>query len=98
MKLIAEGVEAQVPYKGALAALVFQLVGGLRSRWATWARRRFHDMQEKSRFVRVTSASTDESHPHDVIMTSRRPTTGAGRGFPTARERRWRRGATMLCR
>ncbi|MEA2641100.1 MAG: dehydrogenase [Chloroflexota bacterium] len=73
MKLIAEGVEAQVPYKGALSALVFQLVGGLRSAMGYMGAPTVHDMQEKSRFVRVTSAATDESHPHDVMMTKQAP-------------------------
>jgi|SRR5579871_6033945 len=73
MKLIAEGIEAQVPYKGGLAALVFQLVGGIRSAMGYVGAETIPQMQEKSRFVRVTSASADESHPHDVVMAKQAP-------------------------
>jgi IMP dehydrogenase len=73
IKLIAEGVEGQVPYKGALATLVFQLVGGLRSAMGYLGAATIRDLQINSRFMRVTTAAMDESHPHDVMMTKQAP-------------------------
>jgi len=73
MKLIAEGIEGQVPYKGALSALAFQLVGGLRSAMGYVGASTVPELQTKSRFVRITSAAMDESHPHDVVMTKQAP-------------------------
>ena len=72
-KLIAEGVEGQVPYRGPLSAVAHQLVGGLRqSMWYTGART-VAELQEKGRFVRITSAGLQESHPHDIQMTVEAP-------------------------
>jgi len=65
--LIAEGIEARVPYKGMLGPLVHQLVGGLRQSMGYAGCANIADMQEKTRFVRITSAGLRESHPHDVI-------------------------------
>src|SRR5882724_10366516 len=72
-KLIAEGVEAQVPYRGPLSAVAHQLIGGLRqSMWYTGART-VGELQDKGRFVRITSAGLQESHPHDIQMTVEAP-------------------------
>ena len=71
--LIAEGIEAQVPYKGALSSLVFQLVGGLRSAMGYVGAETIQQVQTKSQFIRITPAAVDESHPHDVVMTKQAP-------------------------
>jgi IMP dehydrogenase len=73
MKLIAEGIEGQVPYKGALSALVYQMIGGLRSAMGYMGAPTIRDFHERARFVRVTPAGMDESHPHDVVMTKQAP-------------------------
>jgi IMP dehydrogenase len=73
MKLIAEGIEGQVPYKGALSNLVYQLVGGLRSAMGYVGAETIGDLQSKAQFIRITSAAMDESHPHDVVMTKQAP-------------------------
>jgi IMP dehydrogenase len=72
-KLIAEGVEARVPYKGGLSNLVFQLVGGLRASMGYLGVETVADLQREARFMRVTAAALDESHPHDVVMTKQPP-------------------------
>ncbi len=72
-KLIAEGVEGQVPYRGPLSAVAHQLIGGLRqSMWYCGART-VPELQDKGRFVRITSAGLQESHPHDIQMTVEAP-------------------------
>jgi IMP dehydrogenase len=73
VKLIAEGIEGQVPYKGALSGLLFQLVGGLRSSMGYLGAETIEDLKTKSHFMRVTSAALDEGHPHDVVMTKQAP-------------------------
>ena len=72
-KLIAEGVEGRVPYKGGLTNLVFQLVGGLRASMGYLGVDNIADLQRTARFMRVTAAALDESHPHDVLMTKQPP-------------------------
>jgi IMP dehydrogenase len=72
-KLIPEGVEGRVPYKGPLAALVEQLVGGLRSGMGYCGCRTIEEMQTKARFLRVSGAGLRESHVHDVIITREAP-------------------------
>jgi IMP dehydrogenase/GMP reductase len=74
--LIAEGIEAQVPYKGMLGPLVFQLVGGLRQAMGYAGCATIAEMQEKPRFVRITNAGLRESHPHDVMVTKEAPNYG----------------------
>ncbi|HEV2581023.1 MAG TPA: IMP dehydrogenase [Ktedonobacteraceae bacterium] len=74
--LIAEGIEARVPYKGMLGPLVFQLVGGLRQSMGYAGCPTIADMQEKTRFVRITNAGLRESHPHDVMVTKEAPNYG----------------------
>jgi IMP dehydrogenase len=68
-RLIAEGIEARVPYKGMLGPLVYQLVGGLRQAMGYAGAATIAEMQETTRFVRITSAGLRESHPHDVLVT-----------------------------
>jgi IMP dehydrogenase len=68
-KLVAEGVEARVPYKGRLADTVFQLMGGLRSGMGYVGAQNLQELRSKARFVRITSGGLKESHPHDVTIT-----------------------------
>ncbi len=72
-KLVPEGIEGRVPYKGTLADMVTQLVGGLRSGMGYTGCRTIREFQEKSRFIRITSAGLRESHVHDVIITKEAP-------------------------
>jgi IMP dehydrogenase len=72
-KSVPEGVEGRVPYKGPLSALVDQLVGGLRSGMGYCGAANLKELQENSRFVRITSAGLRESHVHDVIITREAP-------------------------
>ncbi len=72
-KLVPEGIEGRVPYKGPLAELVYQLVGGLRAGMGYCGCRNIREMQEHSSFLRVTSAGLRESHVHDVIITKEAP-------------------------
>ena len=74
--LIAEGIEARVPYKGMLGPLVYQLVGGLRQAMGYTGSATIKEMQEKTRFTRITGAGLRESHPHDVIVTKESPNYG----------------------
>jgi len=68
-KLVAEGVEARVPFKGPLSDTVFQLMGGLRSGMGYVGARNLDELRAKARFVRITSGGLKESHPHDVTIT-----------------------------
>jgi IMP dehydrogenase len=68
-KLVAEGVEARVPYKGPLSETVFQLMGGLRSGMGYVGARNLQELRQKARFVRITAGGLKESHPHDVVIT-----------------------------
>lgn len=72
-KLVPEGIEGRVTYKGSLAALVGQLVGGLRSGMGYTGCRTMRDLQERARFMKITSASLKESHVHDVVITKEAP-------------------------
>ncbi|HEY3994081.1 MAG TPA: IMP dehydrogenase, partial [Ktedonobacteraceae bacterium] len=72
-QVIAEGIEARVPYKGLLGPLVFQLIGGLRQSMGYAGCATIAEMQEKTRFVRITGAGLRESHPHDVQITKEAP-------------------------
>jgi IMP dehydrogenase len=72
-KLVPEGIEGRVPYKGALSALVYQLVGGLRSGMGYCGCRNIEELRTKAKFVRITNAGLRESHVHDVIITKEAP-------------------------
>jgi IMP dehydrogenase len=75
-QLIAEGIEARVPYKGMLGPVVFQLVGGLRQAMGYAGAANIQQMQEKTQFARITNAGLRESHPHDVMITKEAPNYG----------------------
>ncbi len=72
-KIVPEGIEGQVAYRGPLAAVAHQLIGGLHQSMFYVGARTIPELQEKGRFVRITSASLKESHPHDVQMTVEAP-------------------------
>jgi IMP dehydrogenase len=72
-KLVPEGIEGRVPYKGPLADLVYQLVGGLRSGMGYCGCATIGELQERAKFLRVTMAALRESHVHDVIITKEAP-------------------------
>ena len=68
-KMVPEGVEGRVPYRGSLSEYVFQIVGGLRQGMGYGGARTIDEFRTKSRFVRVTHAGVVESHPHDILIT-----------------------------
>ena len=72
-KLVPEGIEGRVPYKGPLADTIYQLIGGLRAGMGYCGARTIEELHEKGRFVRITSAGLRESHPHDVNITKEAP-------------------------
>jgi IMP dehydrogenase len=72
-KLVPEGIEGRVPYRGPLASVAHQLVGGLRAAMGYCGARTIEDLQENAKLVRITSAGLRESHPHDIQMTVEAP-------------------------
>jgi IMP dehydrogenase len=80
-KLVPEGVEGRVPYRGMLDAFVYQLVGGLRAGMGYCGARNIDELKKKARFVRISSASVAESHPHDIQITKEAPNYSAAVPF-----------------
>jgi IMP dehydrogenase len=72
-KLVPEGVEGRVPFKGPLSEFVYQLVGGLRAGMGYCGTRTIDELRTDARFIRVTAASVRESHPHDIAITQESP-------------------------
>ncbi len=72
-KLVPEGVEGRVPYKGPLAETVYQLIGGLRAGMGYCGTRNIQELKTKTTFLRITPAGLRESHPHDVMITKEAP-------------------------
>jgi IMP dehydrogenase len=72
-KLVPEGVEGRVPYKGPLSNTVYQLIGGLRSAMGYCGVKNISELKTRSKFIKITSAGLKESHPHDVIITKEAP-------------------------
>ncbi len=72
-KLVPEGVEGRVPYKGPLAPFVYQLVGGLRAGMGYCGARNIEELRTRTRFIMVSGASVQESHPHDIAITQEAP-------------------------
>lgn len=72
-KLVPEGVEGRVAYKGALGPFVYQLVGGLRAGMGYCGTQTVEELRTKSRFIRVSHASVTENHPHDIVITQEAP-------------------------
>jgi len=73
MKLVPEGIEGQVPFKGPAADVVHQLVGGIKAAMGYTGSRTITDLQERAKFVRITNAGLSESHVHDVAITREAP-------------------------
>jgi IMP dehydrogenase len=72
-KLVPEGIEGRVPYRGSMAMIVHQMVGGLKSGMGYCGCASISDLQQKTRFVRISGAGLRESHVHDVIITREAP-------------------------
>lgn len=73
MKMVPEGIEGRVPYRGSVSNIIHQLIGGLRSGMGYCGCKNLEELRKKSRFIRITSASLKESHVHDVIITKEAP-------------------------
>ena len=76
-KLVPEGVEGRVPYKGSVADTIFQLVGGIKSGMGYCGSQTIPVLQEKAQFIRITGAGLKESHPHDIYITKEAPNYSA---------------------
>jgi IMP dehydrogenase len=72
-KLVPEGVEGRVPYRGSLSDIVFQLMGGLRAGMGYCGQPTIAELRQNAKFVKITSASLIESHPHDISITKESP-------------------------
>ena len=72
-KLVPEGVEGRVAYKGTLEDTVFQLIGGIRSGMVYCGCKDIEDLQERGKFVKISAAALRESHPHDIHITKEAP-------------------------
>jgi IMP dehydrogenase len=72
-KLVPEGVEGRVPYKGPLSDTIYQLIGGLRASMGYCGVKNTKELKQKTKFVKITLAGLKESHPHDVIITKEAP-------------------------
>jgi IMP dehydrogenase len=72
-KLVPEGIEGRVPYRGTLAAMVHQLVGGLRSGMGYVGCQTIPELQQRAKFIRISNAGLRESHVHDVVITREAP-------------------------
>ncbi len=76
-KLVPEGIEGRVPYRGSVSMIVHQMVGGLKSGMGYCGCHTVADLQQKARFVRISSAGLRESHVHDVMITREAPNYAA---------------------
>lgn len=72
-KLVPEGVEGRVPYKGSVADTIFQLMGGVRAGMGYCGCGTIAELHEKAQFVKITGAGLKESHPHDIYITKEAP-------------------------
>jgi IMP dehydrogenase len=72
-KLVPEGVEGRVPYKGSLSDTIYQFVGGLRSAMGYCGTKTIKDLKAKGKFVKITASGIRESHPHDIMLTEESP-------------------------
>ena len=77
-KLVPEGIEGRVPYKGNLHDYIYQLAGGLRSGMGYAGAATLEDLRTKAKLVRITNAGLIESHPHDVVITKEAPNYQVG--------------------
>jgi IMP dehydrogenase len=72
-KLVPEGIEGRVPYRGNIGAIIYQLVGGLRAGMGYTGSATIRELQEKAKFVKITNAGLQESHVHDIVITKESP-------------------------
>jgi IMP dehydrogenase len=72
-KLVPEGIEGRVPYRGNIGAIIYQLVGGLRAGMGYTGSATLKELQEKAKFVKITNAGLQESHVHDIVITKESP-------------------------
>jgi len=72
-KLVPEGIEGRVPFKGPASGIIYQLVGGLRIGMGYCGAKNIQEMKENAKFMRVTLAGIQENHPHDVTITHESP-------------------------
>ena len=72
-KLVPEGVEGRVPYRGSIADSIHQLMGGLRSGMGYCGTANLKDLRANSEFIKITAAGMQESHPHDITITEEPP-------------------------
>ena len=72
-KLVPEGVEGRVPYRGPLGDVVYQLIGGLRSGMGYVGARNLKELHQKAKFVKISGAGLTENHPHDIHITKEAP-------------------------
>jgi IMP dehydrogenase len=72
-KLVPEGIEGRVPYRGTLSEMIYQLVGGMRSGMGYCGTRTIPELQQRAKFIRISGAGLRESHVHDVIITREAP-------------------------
>ena len=72
-KLVPEGVEGRVPYKGELSEFLYQLVGGLRAGMGYCGTKTIEELRTDARFIQVSPASVRENHPHDIAITQEAP-------------------------
>jgi IMP dehydrogenase len=81
-KLVPEGVEGRVPFKGPMSVFVYQLVGGLRAGMGYCGTRTIDELRTEAKFIQVTAASVRESHPHDIVITQEAPNYTAEHAKP----------------
>jgi IMP dehydrogenase len=72
-KLVPEGIEGRVPYRGPLSSVVFQMVGGLRAGMGYTGCRTIEELRTKAKFIKMSSQGLRESHVHDVVVTEEAP-------------------------
>jgi IMP dehydrogenase len=72
-KLVPEGVEGRVPFKGPLADYVYQLVGGLRAGMGYCGTRTIEELRQDAKFIKISPATVRENHPHDIAITQESP-------------------------
>ncbi|WP_288688403.1 IMP dehydrogenase, partial [uncultured Bifidobacterium sp.] len=72
-KVVPEGVEGEVPYRGPLNAVLYQMLGGLHQSMFYIGAHNIAEMPERGKFIRITDAGLRESHPHDIVMTTEAP-------------------------
>jgi IMP dehydrogenase len=81
-KLVPEGVEGRVPFKGPLSDFAYQLIGGLKAGMGYCGTRTIHELRTDARFIQVSAASVRESHPHDIAITQEAPNYSVGNPSP----------------